>query len=76
MNDLYNNCIAEIGSVTQAMKAQKILSAAAIPSTVVKSGSSQKGCAYGILISCSYRDNTENLFGKAKVRVKRWTNET
>lgn len=76
MNDLYSNCVAEIGSVTQAMKAQKILAEAAIPSTVVKSGSSGKGCAYGVLVSCVYRENIERLFDRAKVRVKRWTTET
>ena len=74
----YEECIAEIGSMTQAMRAQKVLSDFAIPSTVVKTNSSKgnKGCAYGLSILCEQKDNAENIFYKAKVKVRRWKTES
>ena len=70
-------CIAEIGSMTQAMRAQNALAEMAIPSTIVKTNSSKsnKGCAYGLSLDCNQIENAENIFGRTKVRVRRWKNE-
>ncbi len=78
MNNSYSECIAEIGSMTQAMRAQKALAEAVIPATVVKTDSSknEKGCAYGVSFPCAYRDNVENIFARSRVRVRRWKKGT
>ena len=70
-------CIAEIGSMTQAMRAQNALAEMAIPSTIVKTNSSKsnKGCAYGLSLDCNQMENAENVFERTKVRVRRWKNE-
>lgn len=74
MNNGYSECIAEIGSMTQAMRAQQALAQAVIPATVVKTDSSksEKGCVYGVSLSCAQRENAENVFEKSRIRVKRW----
>lgn len=74
----HNECVAEIGSMTQAMRAQNALSEMAIPSTIVKTNSSKsnKGCAYGLSLDCNQRDNAENIFDRARVRVRRWKTES
>ena len=36
MSDIKGSCRIEIGSITQAMKVQKILATAAIPTTIIK----------------------------------------
>ena len=67
-------CSAEMGSVTQAMKAQKALAAAAIPSTVIKkeSSSRSKGCVYGIEISCSQLRNARAVLEAANISARAW----
>ena len=77
MKEFYGECIAEIGSMTQAIKAQRILADSAIPTTVVKSNSmgSGKGCAYGVSFPCQQRENVERICMGAKIRVRRWKGE-
>ena len=77
MNNGYLECIAEIGSMTQAMRAQRALAEAVIPATVVKSDSSksEKGCVYGVSLSCAQLENAENVFERSRVRVRRWKKE-
>ncbi len=67
-------CSAAVGSVTSAMKAQKILAEAAIPTTVIKSdsSSSRHGCIYGISFSCVQENNVRTVLGKARIPVKQW----
>ena len=74
MNVFYSECIAEIGSMTQALKAQRILSESAIPTTVVKSNSAKsgRGCAYGISFNCVQSENVQNALTSAGVKVRRW----
>lgn len=75
MEDLFGGCQANIGSLTLALKAQKALGNAAIPSTVVKNDSSSKGgrgCSYGLRFSCSQASNAERVFDSEGIRVKRW----
>ena len=47
-------CVAGIGSVTYAMKAQEILSASGIQAEVIRLRPEQtkRGCAYGISLGC------------------------
>ena len=68
------DCSAELGSVTYAMKAQKALAAAAIPSTVIKSESpsSRRGCTYGLRFSCQQENNVRLVLEAARIPVKRW----
>lgn len=74
MNDYNGNCRAELSSVTTALKAQRALSAAAIPSNVIKieSSSSRRGCAYGIEFACNQMNNVRTVLSGAGVAVKKW----
>ena len=78
MNGFYSECIAEIGSMTQAMKAQSILANSAIQSTVIKGNSAKngRGCAYGISFSCAQGENVRNALTRAGVKVRRWKEES
>ena len=70
------DCVAELGSMTQAMRAQSLLGAAAIPSTVIKlKSSSRKGCVYGISFSRNQRRNVQTALESARIPVKRWGDE-
>ena len=71
-------CSAAIGSVTQAMNAQRILGEAAIPTTVIKYENTHKtsrGCVYGISFSCAQINNVRSVLSRENVRVKQWTQE-
>ncbi len=78
MQEPAGGCSAAIGSVTQAMKAQKALAEAAIPSTVVKwEGSSRlRGCVYGVRFSCLQERNVKTVLASAHIAVKQWNDET
>jgi len=66
-------CFAAIGSMTQAMKAQNILTSISIPSTVIKSeSSSRRGCIYGLSFPCAYESNVRAALASAKIAVKEW----
>ena len=67
-------CSAEIGSVTEAMKAQKVLADAAIPSEIIKKeGSSRhRGCVFGIGFSCAQQNNVRTILGTARIYPKAW----
>ena len=73
MMNIHRGCVAEIGSITQAMRAQKILASAVIPSEVLKmESSSHRGCAYGIRFSCEQETNVRRVLETARVPVKQW----
>ncbi len=71
-------CSAAIGSVTQAQKAQAVLAAAAIPTSVVKwEGSSRlRGCVYGVRYACSQEKNVKTVLTSARIAVKQWNDES
>lgn len=70
-------CRAAIGTMTQAMRAQRALMSAAIPATVVKyTDSDGNGCTYGLSFSCAQSDNIETVLSGARIRVKRWMRES
>lgn len=70
-------CSAAIGSVTQAMKAQRALAQAAIPATVVKweASSRLRGCTYGVRFSCLQQKNVQTVLASARIAVKQWNDE-
>lgn len=71
--DIGRDCVAEIGSVTYAMKAQRALAQAAIPCAVVKSErSGRRGCTYGVAFSCSQENNARAVLASARISVKQW----
>ena len=73
MKNTDRSCMAEIGSLTQAMRAQKILASAVIPSTVLKlESSTRRGCAYGISFSCEQEANVRHVLSTARIAVKQW----
>ena len=67
-------CYAEIGSVTEAMKAQKALAASAIPSEIIKKeGSSRRrGCVFGIGFSCVQQNNVRAVLNSARINPRSW----
>ena len=76
MKPYHSECYAEIGSVTQAMKAQAALNAAAIPSEIIKTGSnSKRGCVYAVAFSCPHAKNVSTVLNKEKINVKFWNIE-
>ena len=72
-----SGCVAAIGSVTQAMKAQKVLDAAAIPTTVVKleATSRRLGCIHGVRFSCAQENNVKRVLEAARIAVKQWSRD-
>lgn len=72
MQDYQNGCIAVIGSVTQAMRAQKVLANAAIRTELVKTGgkASLRGCAYALSYPCTQDGNVKNILLRAGIRVR------
>ena len=64
-------CIAAFNSMTAAIGAQRVLSASAIRSSVVKLNANQtaRGCGYGLEFSCAQRQNVEALFASRGIVV-------
>lgn len=76
LNDFYSKCGAAIGSMTQAIKAQKALAESAIPAEVQKSSSKLgRGCVYGVSFFCAQRENVENIFARYGIKVREWVRE-
>lgn len=65
---------AVLGSTTQALRAQKALAAASIPSEVVKTGSgaSHHGCVYGIEFDAMQYKNVRMILSSARINVKEY----
>lgn len=72
MQDHQNGCVAVIGSVTQAMRAQKVLASAAIRTELIKVGGSAnpRGCAYALSYGCSQDGNVKNILLRAGIRIR------
>ena len=66
-------CIAIIGSVTQAMHAQRVLNAASIRTELVKADSSVtgRGCAYALLYPCIMEDAVLRTLQQDSIRVRK-----
>lgn len=67
-------CTAVIGSMTQAMKAQSVLSEAAIRTGITKISSSQthNGCAYGVDFPCTQSGNVKTVLNRAGIKVREY----
>ncbi len=65
-------CTAYIGSTTLAMKAQRVLAAEAIYSSVTKVNSSKtrRGCAYGVSFDCAQQSNVKAILTRENIPVK------
>ncbi len=71
-NDFYSyGCLAVMGSMTQALRAQKVLSNAAVRAEVVKADSAhtRRGCAYALSYPCSQENNVRTILATAGIRV-------
>ena len=69
----FNECIAEIGTVTQAFKAQDTLAFASIPSKVIKARASRSGCIYAISFHCSDENKAREVLLRAGIPMGRRT---
>ena len=67
-------CTAVVGSMTQAMRAQTVLSEAAIRSTLTKisSAKTHNGCAYGVDFPCAQSGNVRAVLERAGIRVREY----
>ena len=70
-SDFYE-CLAVMGSMTQAMRAQKALAVAAVRAEVVKADSAhtRRGCAYALSYPCSQENNVRTILAGAGIRVR------
>lgn len=75
MHDHHSDCTAVIGSVTQTMRAQRVLANAAIPTEVIKADSAVtgRGCAYALSYSCVQDGNVRTILHRAGIRVRGFT---
>ena len=77
-NDFYSTgCLAVMGSMTQAMRAQKVLAGAAVRAEVVKADSAhtRRGCAYALSYPCSQENNVRTILSGAGIRVRDYYRE-
>ena len=70
-------CLAVMGTLTNAQKAQNALAKVAIPSSVTKvDASAGHGCMWSINFSCAQRANVERVLSSARIGVKSWEYST
>ncbi len=74
MNRLYREteCTALLGSMTQALQAQAVLTEASVCASVVKSEdvTKRKGCAYGVRFPCGYAPLVKKVLKDSGIRVR------
>lgn len=70
-NNIYG-CIAVVGSMTQTLRAQKVLASAAVRADVIKADSAhtRRGCAYALSYPCSQENNVRTILSSAGIRVR------
>ena len=75
MRNKHYLCSAAIGSVSEALAAQRILAASAIPTEVIKyeRAPSGRGCIYGISFGCAWENNVRAALGAAKIDAKEFS---
>ncbi len=64
-------CTATIGSLTHAIKGQKLLESSGIAARIVKLDASRtrRGCSYGIEFDCREKSKTRRLFAENALPV-------
>lgn len=77
MQSNFNECLAVMGSMTQAMRAQKVLLGAAVRAGVVKADSAhtRRGCAYALSYPCAQENNVRTILAGAGIRVRDYYRE-
>ena len=72
---MQNLCTAAIGSLTHAIKGQRLLAEIGITGTVVKldSKKTRRGCAYGIEFPCQNYKEVRAKLGAARLPVSQYT---
>ena len=77
MQSNFNECLAVMGSMTQAMRAQKVLAGAAVRADVVKADSAhtRRGCAYALSYPCAQENNVRSILAGAGIRVREYYRE-
>lgn len=67
-------CTAVLGTMTNALQAQRALANATIYASVIKISSSQsaKGCTYGISYPCSQDHHVRMVLSNADIHVKKY----
>ncbi|MBQ9784129.1 MAG: DUF3343 domain-containing protein [Clostridia bacterium] len=72
MHEQQDGCLAVIGSMTQAIRAQRVLAGAAIRAEVVKADTSdvRRGCAYALSYPCAQGANVRTVLKNGGVRVR------
>ena len=70
-NNVYG-CVTVVGSMTQALRAQKVLANAAVRADVVKADSAytRRGCAYALSYPCSQENNLRTILASAGIRIR------
>lgn len=68
---MHNICTASVGSLTHAMKGQKLLEGIGIAANIVKidAKKTRKGCSYGIEFSCSEMKKARSTLGAAHLPI-------
>ena len=77
-NNFYSyGCLAVLGSITQVLRAQKVLADAAVRAEVVKADSAhtRRGCAYALSYPCSQENNVRTVLSGAGIRVRDYYRE-
>jgi len=63
-------CIIPLGSVTYAMKAQRLLNARSVFAEVTRADShNTNGCGYGVSVNCREMDAAVNIIKKSGIRI-------
>lgn len=59
-------CISAKKSMTHAVKARRVLSAAGVPCEIVNldSNVTKNGCAYGVSFPCAMTDRVQKILGR------------
>ena len=67
-----NECVATLGSVSQALRAQKLLRAVGIRSEILQADGAarRRGCAYALSFPCYQRQNVKSVLDGAGIRAK------
>ena len=73
----YQSSSVVLGTLTNAQKAQRVLSAAAIPSKIVKQTPSNihRGCVWGVEFSYAQKQNVATVLANAGIVVRSWSDE-
>ena len=70
MHEYLNGCYCVMGSMTQAMRAQRVLSGAAIRAEIVKTDAAQRGCSYALSYSCAQSGNVRAILSRAGISAR------